>query len=681
MSNLFAPPKEEELKSIEGSGDVFSPPNDDEVAQLSMDDIVSHETLLDPGNNVQGDDKQIISTLNSNLFPPKSGDPDFWSKMSDYVQTFSNGAMEGATGNKAAELSSFVTNMMTNQNRDNTKDVQSVIDESHERNPWTFRSGQLFGTVAGAPVWGAGKLGMAAYGAASGAEGDSIGEKALGAGLGGATGLGLAYAAPAIASAAAPYVAKAAGYLGQIPEKAQELIFEPFGAAGKYLPVIGSMLNKSKNNSPASSLFSDSAKVKALKKIEDVASLSKLGGNAANAVKSTEQEIVQKLSDDKSVGGKLTSSISELLGNETLNRSYASLSDAEKSVVMAAMARGFQQRGLNPDPVVLKNVFEDMASGTGMDLEKSSIKDVVRTINRRDPAWAAAAFKNVSDFFNPLLEKTGNIAPEYYEAQLANEQLNKMVRSGAVNRMMQRDGPQGKYQFTNKAMSPYFEDAENLYPSTGTIGAVEEPTKAAIPSAIQKQNAIKESSEILSKKPWLGDLSEDVIKKYTGVNVSSQSDLQQAGAIAAQRLGNINAGKSLANMASGLTGLSSWAQSRHSPAAIIAGMTPQAISWAGKAGQAMESWGDKAIVNPSIVANSMISNPSVVKMLAKAPGKIGQIGQQLDIAFQQNGLEGLKAKAFVLMSTGQFREAIIEYVNGPQMPEAMQPEIVETNLQ
>lgn len=602
---------------------------------------------------------------------PLEDNRDLWSKFKDYATTAGIGFTEGATANKAAEIMSAAFPI-----KNNTKQVQGVFDKYKQENPWTYGLSEAAGTVV-SPL---ARLGLPAFAALSGAEGDTLEEKAIGAGVGGAVGVGtsalIGKALPYIASKV-PELTKAAGTVLQVPTDLATSAFEPVGAVATKIPFIDKYLNLSGKSKSGTALFSDSAKVKALKSIEDAANLSEIGAKTANAIKSTEREISEKFNSDKSVGGKLTNAVSDFLGADALNRSYSSLSAPEKSVVMASMANGFRQRGLKLNPVALGPAFEQSAKNLGIDLDNSSVRDVVRTINKRDPEWAVNAFKNVSDFYNPLLEISGNVTPEYYEAQMSVNKLHDLSRSGAVNRMMQTgERLPVKSQMSLNEVGNYAYDASHMTPTTGgpTIAgsrqfgpqiyqsSTNESTKVigTPPYQNNAQQKIKqEAQQVTMTKPWLGDATEESIKKYTGREITDQNSLQEAGAIASGRLKNIYAGQAASNMVAGaVSGGSAFTHHGFPAISSFLGYAPQAVSWAGKAGQALEQKG--ATMTPDNFASSVLSNPSVIAQLSNAPGEIGDLARSLNQGMQTMGIDGVKSRLFVAMSNPSTRKAVLE---------------------
>lgn len=670
MSNdLFAPPREDELKH---KGDLFSPPQSYEVEEytasdnppyreLKKEEVPYEQQFEDAYNLVSPQDVSKLSTTQ-----PEST----WSKFKDLMASAGTGFTEGATANKTAEILSRVLPIKTD-----TKQIQSIIDRQHKANPGSYFGGELAG-MAISPL---SKLGLPAYSAISGAEGDTWKEKGIGAGVGGVLGTILQYGMnDAIKKYGPPMVPKLVENTGkamQLPQQAMESVLEPIGAIAAKLPFLSKYLESAGKSKSGTALFSDSQKIKELKNIEDAAALSEMGGKTANAIKSTEREITEKLNSDQSVGGKLTNAVTDFLGGDALNKTYGTLSDPEKAVVMASMANGFKQRGLNTDPVALKATFEDMAKNSGIDLNDTSIRDVVRTLNRRDPAWAVNSFKNVSNFFGPLLERTGNVTPEYFEAQMSVDKLHGMLKQNSINRMMQTDGANiGKGWIPTKQVNQYAQDASRLYPDLGSMSSTETTNVASMRGAqqqTQKQAQQKVKEQVQMIKPWLGDATDESIKKYTGKEVTDQGALQEAGALASGRLRNIQSGQAVANLvAGGFQGGSILSHHGFPGVESFLSMAPQATSWASKAGQAIEKKG--AAMTPDNFASQFLTNPSIIAQMSQAPGITGQMGQYLNKGMESMGIDGVKSRLFTSMTNPTFREEILKMMgntedNKPEM--------------
>jgi len=595
-----------------------------------------------------------------------------WSKLKDLLASAGTGFTEGATANKTAEILSHVLPIKTN-----TQQVQSIIDRQHEANPISYTVGEI-GGMAMSPL---AKLGLPAYSAISGTEGDTWKEKGIGAGVGGAIGAatgaavnkGLPYLGEKL-----PQLTKYAGKAMQLPQQAMESVLEPIGAVASKLPFLSKYLESAGKSKTGTALFSDSQKIKELKNIEDAAALSEMGGKTANAIKSTEREITEKLNSDQSVGGKLTNAVTDFFGGDALSKTYGTLSDPEKAVVMASMANGFKQRGLNTDPVALKATFEDMAKNSGIDLNETSIRDVVRTLNRRDPAWAVNSFKNVSNFFGPLLERTGNVTPEYFEAQMSVDKLHGLLKQNAINRMMQTDGANmGKGWMPTKHVNQYAQDASRLYPDLGSMSSTEATNVAGMRGAQQQakntanqaqEQAKQQAQKIKMTKPWLGDATDESIKKYTGREITDQGSLQEAGALASGRLRNIQSGQAVANLvAGGFQGGSILSHHGFPGVESFLSMAPQAASWASKAGQAIEKKG--AAMTPDNFASQFLTNPSIIRQMAQAPGITGKIGQYLGKGFESAGTDGVKSRLFTSMTNPTFREEILKMMGNTGNPD------------
>jgi len=630
----------------------------------------SYDELHDLARNI---DEQTLESMKGYAAPKEitkfssTLDPkpqDTWSRLKDMMASAGLGYTEGITADKTAELLSSVSPIKTN-----TQQVQSIINRQHEDNPISYTVGNAFG-VAMSPL---AKLGLPAYSAISGAEGDTWGDKGIGAGVGGVLGA----ATGAIADKALPYIGskfpELTQYIGkamQIPQQLSEGAMETAGSIGRKIPFIEKHIKPNPKTLENPSLFSESKKMSDLKSIIDASRMSSFNPQVAEIVKTAENDAVRGLTADKSIHGSMGDKFSNIMGVDPLNRMFDDLKPEEQSIVRDAIAEGLKKRGVPvpDDPILRENAINRFYTPKPGD----SVRDAIRITNKRDLAYYVNGLKNASDAYTPLLENTMNTDPHYYDLVNTNDILHKKIQQGAINRMMQQNGPPVRGW---SPVSQIDNDARNFYQmnANSSLTSPNEGTKIINSGTQQSQVQAKKQAQqkVQMTKPWLGDATEEMIKNRTGVDIANNGTLKQAAAVAANRVGNVQAGQSMMNMVAGAGSVfgGGYAAASHAYPSVstFLGMAPQAMSWAGKAGQAVEKKG--AAMTPDNFASQFLTNPSIIQQMAQAPGITGQIGQYLGKGLESMGIDGVKSRLFTSMTNPTFREEILKMMGNRGNPD------------
>jgi hypothetical protein len=583
------------------------------------------------------------------------------------------------------------------------------VGKFRKEHPGMALGSSLLSTLPLAAIGNPGAIGSAALGAAAGlgnSEDKGVGDAAVG-GLVGALSWLLGQG---IGVGAQKLTGKVGKLLGRGLQKPQEVYEKAAEAVGRNADDVAATAKPS----------SGSKLQRDLGKAVNAGELAKLGPEVGGAARVAEEEFVA------GVGKSLDDVADDVLG-----RQVASLTPMEREALMRAMAKGMGVRGLKVDPADVGANFDELVRNAGLDPAEVSVREAIRRVNQRDPAFARQLELNTWERWKPLLQKM-NVDPRIIEAIEKNQAVQRDFIAGLQNRFGVLGEQGGKGQMSVKAVHELAEEAlapgavrdtmvDTVVPKTVTATKIPSTELEAFPFGAQPKtgqgaadlynpNGIagapkpdateawgREGKRALHKealKAWHESpggkaeqkaIMEEVNAATRGRSAVNPLDLGAPKPVVPLDLGTpkrtsadviregAEAVKRLRAINAGKKkiehGIGGAAILGVPGARMLGGARVLASDAVAGTGRSIEAAGAR-ISSPEALAKSWLKNPSLLEPLAQRPDKIGK-GARWALEGLEMGGDGFKSRLFILTMQPWFRADVATQKDesGEQQPE------------
>ncbi len=435
-----------------------------------------------------------------------------------------------------------------------------------------------------------------------------------------------------------------------------------------------------------------------LKEVIDGAQLALMGPEAGGASQASERAL-------SGVAAKI------------LDKPMSALSQAERGATMKAVAHGFNRRGLKVSPESVANSFDDLIRAAGKEPNEVTVRDAIRLVNQRDPAFAQRAAVNASKKWGPI--RAGmDVDPREGEMVRAASGMLDDIEAGRQNRFNVRGEVGGRAQLAQDTPLPVVpaqeqaaaaarakardeaavtarEAMSKTNPGASRGGFTPNEAGDTAVMTLDQRNAMRQPARTaFQQTPEFKQQARSVIDEVNdqvaarGVNPrASGATAEELGAMAQQatepwapfdankakaltgtddpalalstardRIRAINAGKGTIQNVENIAGM-------FSLGTIPAGIKAATSDTTARAGRFLERTGSK-LITPQAITRSWIANPAIMEHLAQRPGQIGKAAKFALEGLEHAGEQGLKSRLFVLSLQPWFREYAAQQTSG-----------------